>query len=113
MKLRTAALEAGIAEKDFWLMTVSETGDLIKAKRTAYNNRLADLYKANEILAFNIGALVLTAVNLPGKFPKSPEAAFTLRSGKRDWRAEKSDFREIAKQLNKRLNIKERDNNDG
>lgn len=113
MKLRTAALEAGTAEKDFWLMTVSEIVDLLNAKRTAYNNRLADLYKANEILAFNIGALVLTAVNLPGKFPKSPEAAFTQRNGKRDWRAEKSDFYEIAKQLNKRLNQTERDKYDG
>ena len=92
-------------------MTVSEIADLIEAKRTAYNNRLADLYKANEILAFNIGALVLRAVNLPTKFPKSPEAAFTQKKGRRDWQAEKSDFKEIAKQLNKR--IEERNKNDG
>lgn len=92
-------------------MTVSEITDMINAKRTAYNNRFADLYKANEILAFNIGALVLTAVNLPTKFPKSPENAFINKRGKRDWQAEKSDFREIAKQLNKR--IRERNNNDG
>lgn len=94
-------------------MTVSEITDMIEAKRRAYNNRLADLYKANEILAFNIGALVLTAVNLPTRFPKSPDTAFTQRSGKRDWKAEKSDFREIAKQLNKRLKEKERNSNDG
>ena len=92
-------------------MTVSEITDMIEAKRKAYNNRLADLYKANEILAFNIGALVLTAVNLPTRFPKSPETAFTKRSGRRDWQAEKSDFKEIAKQLNNR--IEERSKNDG
>ena len=87
-------------------MTVSEITDMIEAKRKAYNNRLADLYKANEILAFNIGALVLCAFNAPGRFPKSPAEAFK-REASADWRAQKQAFLEIAKQLNRR---KDKDN---
>ncbi len=82
-------------------MTAGELYDWIRAKKSAYNKRLADLYKANEILAFNIGALVLTAVNAPSKFPKSPEEAFVFR-GKRDWKAEKADFSIIAQRHNER-----------
>ena len=45
------------------------------------------MYKANEILAFNIGALVLCAFNAPGRFPKSPAEAFK-REASADWRAQ-------------------------
>ncbi|MGN0657904.1 MAG: hypothetical protein ACI4KR_14040 [Ruminiclostridium sp.] len=66
------------------------------------------MYKANEILAFNIGALVLCAFNAPRRFPKSPTEAFKKETSA-DWRAQKQAFLEIARQINKR-----RDNeNDG
>lgn len=82
-------------------MTAGEIYERIRAGKSTYEKSLADLYKANEILAFNIGALVLTAVNAPSKFPKSPEDAFISR-GKRDWRAEKADFSIIAQRHNER-----------
>ena len=82
-------------------MTAGEIYERIRAGKSTYEKSLADLYKANEILAFNIGALVLTAVNAPSKFPKSPEDAF-IYQGKRDWRAEKADFSIIAQRYNER-----------
>lgn len=82
-------------------MTAGEIADWVKARKSAYEKGLADLYKANEILAFNIGALVLTAVNAPSKFPKSPEEAF-ISHEKRDWKAEKADFSIIAQRHNER-----------
>ncbi|MGN0577287.1 MAG: hypothetical protein ACI4J4_01570 [Ruminiclostridium sp.] len=89
-------------------ITASEAEELIAAQRAAEEKRLADLYKANEILAFNIGALALCAFNAPQRFPKSPAEAFK-KEASADWRAQKQAFLEIAKQINKR-----RDNeNDG
>ncbi|MGN0618279.1 MAG: hypothetical protein ACI4J7_04580 [Ruminiclostridium sp.] len=82
-------------------MTASEAEELIEAQRAAEEKRLADLYKANEILAFNIGALALCAFNAPGRFPKSPAEAFKKETSA-DWRAQKQAFLEIAKQMNKR-----------
>lgn len=90
-------------------MTAGEIDDWVRARKSAYEKGLADLYKANEILAFNIGALVLTAVNAPSKFPKSPEEAFISR-GKRDWKAEKADFRVIAQRHNEKYKNREREN---
>lgn len=78
-----------------------EAEELIGAQRAAEEKRLADLYKANEILAFNIGALVLCAFNAPHRFPKSPAEAFRKETSA-DWRAQKQAFLEIAKQLNRR-----------
>ena len=86
-------------------MTAAEISDRISAAEKNESEKRAALYKANEILAYNIGALVLTAFNAPRKFPKSPDEVF-VRKEKRDWRAEKADFSEIARQLNSRMDAK-------
>lgn len=88
-------------------MTAAEIESKITAVEKSELVRRAELYKANEILAFNIGALILTAFNSPRRFPKTPEEAFG-RKENRDWRAEKADFSEIARQLNSRMDIEVR-----
>ena len=49
---------------------------MIEVKSTEERERLEDLYRRNELLAFNIGALCRTAVNAPEQFPKTPDIAF-------------------------------------
>gem|GEM_PF-1549594 len=81
-----------------WELTAYETEEIIKAGR----KREAAGIRENELLAYNTGALVLTAVNAPAKYPKSPDAAF----GRRPAPAAdggKSGFMSIAKQFNRRF----------
>ncbi|MBR5088925.1 MAG: hypothetical protein IK093_05815 [Ruminiclostridium sp.] len=79
-------------------MTAAELDEVIAAGRKRAERRA----RSDELLAFNIGALVLTAFNAPGRYPKTPESAFGRKpaapadGGRRD-------FAEIARQLNARL----------
>ena len=81
-----------------WELTAYETEEIISAGRI----REAARARENEMLAYNIGALVLTAFNAPSRYPRSPEAAFG-RSSVPAADGGKSGFMGIAKQLNKRL----------
>ncbi len=83
-------------------MTAYELDDLIEAGK----RRAADAVREKELLAFNIGALVLTAFNAPQRFPVTPDDAF----GRKRVRADggRADFMEIAKQLNARIAEKQR-----
>lgn len=81
-----------------WELTAYETEELIAAGR----KRDAAAVRENELLAYNIGALVLTAVNAPQKFPRSPDAAFGRRPAPPP-DGGKSDFLRIAGQLNRRF----------
>ncbi len=81
-----------------WELTAYETEELIAAGDRRGNAAARE----SEMLAYNIGALVLTAVNAPSRYPKSPEAAF----GKGSEPAEdggKAAFMRIAGQLNRRI----------
>ena len=60
--------------------------------------------RQNELTAFNIGALVLAAVNAPGRFPKTPEEAFGRRPAPPP-DGGKSSFMAAAEQINKRLRM--------
>ncbi|MBQ3842139.1 MAG: hypothetical protein II820_05570 [Ruminiclostridium sp.] len=81
-----------------WELTAAELDELIAAGRAAR----ADEIRENELLAFNIGALVLAAFNAPQRFPKTPDAAFG-RKPEMPADGGKSSFAEIAARLNKRL----------
>lgn len=88
-------------------MTAYELEETIAAGR----KRDADKAARDELLAFNIGALVLAAFNAPQRFPKTPDAAFGRRP---DIPADggKSGFMAVAEQLNMRLRRRTGDNND-
>ena len=79
-------------------MTATELEETIAAGR----KRDAERARENELLAYNIGALVLTAVNAPSKYPGTVNAAF----GRRPPSAPdggKASFMHIAEQLNRRF----------
>lgn len=57
-------------------MTPMEMWELLEARAAEKRECLEDLYRRNELLAFNIAALCRTAVNAPMQFPKSPKEAF-------------------------------------
>ncbi|MBQ7834990.1 MAG: hypothetical protein IJ385_04340 [Ruminiclostridium sp.] len=59
-----------------WELTAEEIWELIKARGARERECLEDLYRRNELLAFNIGALCRTAVNAPQQYPKSVSEAF-------------------------------------
>ncbi len=86
-------------------MTAYELDDFIMAGR----RRDCKNARSLELLAFNIGALVLAAVNAPGKFPRSPDEAFGRE--KRGERADggKADMMAIAEQINRRLQRRKND----
>ena len=90
-----------------WDMTAFELEDTVAAGR----RRDAENAYRDELLAFNIGALVLAAFNAPQRFPKTPAAAF---GRKNDAPADggKSSFMMIAEQLNGKLARRTGDNND-
>ncbi len=89
-------------------MTASELDMLINAGRRAGNIRILE----NELLAYNIGALVLTAFNAPMKYPATPSEAFGRSpSVPSDGGAE--DFMKIAAQLNGRLKFRQEKEYDG
>ena len=94
---REAALYAD-NPRSTWDMTGYELDELIDAGR----RRKAEAAAENELLAFNIGALVLAAFNAPQRFPKTPGAAFG-RKPPAPADGGKSDFMRIAEQLNGRL----------
>lgn len=81
-----------------WELTARETEELIAAGR----KREAAAARENELLAYNIGALVLTAFNAPSKYPRSPDAAFGRRAVQSP-DGGKAVFMSIAKQLNRRF----------
>ena len=73
--LRKRALPFIAEPRVLWDMTAAEISELISAGE----ERRAAAARENELLAYNIGALVLTAFNAPSRYPKSPEAAFGRR----------------------------------
>lgn len=81
-----------------WQLTAHELEELITAGRSERAARAAE----DEILAFNIGALVLSAFNAPDRFPRTPAAAFGKRKpAPAD--GGKQVFAQIAEQFNKRF----------
>ena len=52
---------------------------MVEVRSAQEKERLEDSYRRNELLAFNIGALCRTAVNVPEQFPKTPDIAFGRR----------------------------------
>ncbi len=84
--------------RTLWELTAYETEELIRAGR----KREAARARENELLAYNIGALVMTAFNAPSKYPRSPDAAFGRKHSPAS-DGGKADFMSIAKQLNRRF----------
>lgn len=60
-----------------WKLTAWEIWEMIQVQSALRNRCLEDSYRRNELLAFNIGALCRTAVNVPEQYPKSPAEAFS------------------------------------
>jgi hypothetical protein len=58
------------------------------------------------MLAYNIGLLVLAAVNSPSKYPRTPAEAFGSRPAPAP-DGGKADFMRIAEQLNRRFGKQE------
>ena len=96
--LRREALRYTRDISGLWELTAAELDELITAGRAART----DEARENELLAFNIGALVLAAFNAPQRFPKTPDAAFGRKAAMPE-DGGKSDFMKIAVRLNKRL----------
>ncbi len=80
-----------------WELTAYELGEIIEAGK----RRAADSARENELLSFNIGALVLAAFNAPQRFPRTPDAAFSRKTAPAD--GGKADMIAIAEQINKRI----------
>ncbi len=76
MKLRQNALMYADDIQKLWELTPCEIIEITEARRKKEQKRLEDLYRMNELLAFNIGALCRTAVNAPLRFPKSLKEAY-------------------------------------
>ena len=89
-------------------MTAAELDMLIDAGRRRKNGRILE----NELLAYNIGALVLTAFNAPMKYPATPAQAFG-RSPSLPSDGGVSDFMKIAQQLNGRMRSRQEKEYDG
>lgn len=96
--LRREALRYTHDISGLWELTAAELDELIAAGRDARAGEIRE----NELLAFNIGALVLAAFNAPQRFPKTPEAAFG-RKAEMPADGGKSEFMKIAGRLNRRL----------
>ncbi|MBO6230905.1 MAG: hypothetical protein J6O50_10095 [Ruminiclostridium sp.] len=93
--------------RGLWDLTAYELEEIISAGR---KNDERDA-KRDELLAFNIGALVLAAFNAPRRFPKTPEAAFGRKAIPRD--GGKSSFMALAEQINKRLERRKKEQENG
>lgn len=74
--MRLRALEYTDNPKTLWELTPWEIWEFAEVRSALKRKSLEDLYRRNELLAFNIGALCRTAVNAPEQFPKSPAEAF-------------------------------------
>lgn len=59
--------------------------------------RQSDRLFGDRLLAFNIAALTLTAVNAPERFPESPDRAFPNRA--HGWREAKAEMIRIAEKF--------------
>ena len=105
--LRREALRYTSDVTGLWELTAAELDELIAAGRAAE----ADEARERELLAFNIGALVLAAFNAPQRFPKNPDAAFGRKTGA-PADGGKSAFAEIAARFNKRLSEQTGENYD-
>lgn len=86
-----------------WELTAYELGEIIEAGK----RRAADAARENELLSFNIGALVLAAFNAPQRFPQTPDAAFGRRTAPAD--GGKADMMRMAEQINKRLAARQKE----
>ena len=75
-ELRLKALRYIDDSRIIYELTPLELWELITVRSALEQERLEDLYRRNELLAFNIGALCRTAVNAPEQFPKTPDIAF-------------------------------------
>lgn len=84
-----------------WELTAYETEEIIAAGE----KRRAAEARSSEMLAYNIGILVLAAVNAPARYPKSPEEAFGRRPAPAP-DGGKADFMRIAERLNRRFEKK-------
>ena len=80
-----------------WELTANELDEIIEAGRRKAAAKAAE----NELLAFNIGALVLAAFNAPSRFPQTPAAAFGRKTPVQD--GGKASFMQIAEQLNRKF----------
>lgn len=76
MSLRRQALRFTCEGSRLWELTPMEIMEIIEVRSALERERLEDLCRRNELLAFNIGALCRTAVNAPLEFPKTLSEAF-------------------------------------
>lgn len=77
-----------------WDLTAAELFELSAAGERLRAERLSDLLRVNEFLAFNTAALTGTAVGAPSRFPETPDEAFPKRP--RGWREAKAEMIRIA-----------------
>lgn len=81
-------------------MTAAELFLILRAGERSRRERQEDALFGDRLLAFNIAALTLTAVNAPERFPESPDKAFPSRA--RDWREAKAEMLGISKNFQKK-----------
>lgn len=81
-------------------MTAAELFLILRAGERSRRERQEDALFGDRLLAFNIAALTLTAVNAPERFPESPDKAFPSRA--RDWREAKAEMLGIAEKFQKK-----------
>lgn len=85
-------------------MTAAELFLILRAGERSQEDALF----GDRLLAFNIAALTLTAVNAPERFPESPDKAFPSRA--RDWREAKAEMLGIAEKFSGKKVIAADDN---
>ncbi len=78
-------------------MTAAELFLILRAGERSRTERQNDKLFGDRLLAFNIAALTLTAVNAPERFPESPDRAFPNRA--HDWRDAKAEMLRIAEKF--------------
>lgn len=81
-------------------MTAAELFLILRAGERSRRERQEDALLGDRLLAFNIAALTLTAVNAPERFPESPDKAFPSRA--RDWREAKAEMLGISEKFSEK-----------
>ena len=78
-------------------MTAAELYLILRAGECSRMERQSDAYCRDRLLAINIAALTLTAVNAPERFPETPDEAFPNRA--HDWREAKAEMIRISEKF--------------
>lgn len=83
-----------------WQFTADELCRIADAGRRRLREMHERRVRENELLAFNIGALVLTAFNAPQRFPQDPDRAFGHKTRSMHNDGGKSAFMAVADRIN-------------